>query len=168
MADPSVVEKLIRRYGLLPHPEGGFYAETYRSPQRVLRSAGGAGRSACTAIYYLLDRQAHSAWHRIASDEMWHFYLGSPLDIHILGDHGAVETRRLGNPLEHEAASFQVLVPAGCWFGAELAEAGGYALAGCTVAPGFEFSEFELAEPDTLLRAYPRHEALIRRLARAR
>ncbi|NYT83228.1 cupin domain-containing protein [Alcaligenaceae bacterium] len=168
MASASVVERLIRRYGLQPHPEGGYYAETYRSPQRVQHATGGDDRSASTAIYYLLDQTAYSAWHRIASDEMWHFYMGSPLDIHVLQAGGAVETQRLGNPLESEGASFQVLVPAGCWFGAERPDPEGYTLAGCTVAPGFEFSEFELADCGDLLRAYPGHEALIRRLARGK
>lgn len=168
MAHAGVVQRLIQRFDLRPHPEGGYYAETHRGTQRVSRAAGGGERSASTAIYYLLEQADFSAWHRIASDEMWHFYMGSPLDIHILWPDGSVATKKLGNPLETEGASFQVLVPAGCWFGAAHPGQGGYTLAGCTVAPGFEFSEFELADEAELLLAYPGHEGLIRRLARGK
>ncbi|UYO92184.1 cupin domain-containing protein [Pollutimonas sp. M17] len=163
--DPQV-ERLIRQFGLSPHPEGGYYAETYRSDERVARGASGTQRSASTAIYYLLDNGAYSAWHRIASDEVWHFYAGHPLDVHVLMPDGKSVTHRLGNALQSPGSSFQAVVPAGCWFGAELADPDSYAFVGCTVAPGFEFSEFELACTDTLLAAYPRHAPLIQRLAR--
>lgn len=157
--------ELIRRLGLQPHPEGGHYRETYRGAQQVLRAPGGPSRSAGTAIYYLLHGGACSAWHRIASDEIWHFYAGGVLLVHVLEEGGSVSTHRLGDALRDPAAAYQAVVPAGCWFGAELAEPGGYALVGCTVAPGFEFSEFELADVDVLLAGYPGRADLIRRLA---
>lgn len=160
--DPT---ELIRRFGLQPHPEGGHYRETYRAAMQVRREDG-ALRAASTAILYLLCDGAHSSWHRIRSDELWHFHAGQGLDVHVLDDAGGLLTHRLGNALEREGAVFQAWVPAGRWFAAELAEPGGHALVGCTVAPGFEFSEFELADAQALAAAHPAHADLIRRLGR--
>ncbi|AMD49841.1 hypothetical protein F783_014335 [Bordetella holmesii F627] len=154
-------QDLVRRLKLIPHPEGGYYRETYRAAQTVRRDDG-ASRRAATAIYYLLCDGAYSAWHRIQSDETWHFYTGTELRVHELQAHGGLRTHRLGASLTD--TEFQVTVAAGNWFAAELADPGGFALVGCTVAPGFEFSEFELADTAALLRAYSSHEALIRRL----
>ena len=159
---------LIARLHLQPHPEGGFFRETYRSNANVFRQEAkniDQARSASTAIYYLLCDGAHSSWHRIRSDEVWHFYAGTPLDVHVLGDDGSLTTLRLGNAIEHPDAVFQTVVPAGLWFAAECVDPAGFALTGCTVAPGFEFSEFELADVDVLLAAYPRHREHILRLA---
>ncbi len=156
---------LIRRLDLLPHPEGGYYRETYRAADSVTR-ADGASRSASTAIYYLLCDGAWSTWHRIRSDELWHFHAGDALHIHVLSPDGGYARLRLGDALEDPAAAFQAVVPAGCWFAAELADPGGYALTGCTVAPGFEFGEFELANAAELQRLYPAQADLIARLAR--
>lgn len=161
---------LIRQFDLQPHPEGGFFRETYRCGETIVRPArqgepSSVERSACTAIYYLLCDDAYSAWHRIRSDEIWHFYAGSALDVHVLHADGRLESHRLGNALENPAAVFQAVVPAGCWFAAERIDATSYALAGCTVAPGFEFSEFELADTATLLASHPRHGDVIRRLS---
>src|SRR5690606_3073987 len=160
---------LIHALALAPHPEGGHYRETYRCTQNVTR-ADGAARSACTAIYYLLESGQYSAWHRIASDELWHFYAGVPLDIHIVHQ-GTMTTQRLGHPAAAPDAVFQHVVPAGAWFAAELApqtEAPNtdalYSLAGCTVAPGFEFSEFELATAQDLARAGAPDTSAVRRL----
>lgn len=164
--DPAV-KHLIERFGLAPHPEGGHYVETYRCVERIRRGVAGMERAASTAIYYLLSDGAYSAWHRIASDEIWHFYAGHPLDVHVLTPKGEQLTHRLGNALLAPGSSFQAVVPAGCWFAAELADPSSYAFVGCTVAPGFEFSEFELASMDTLLTDYPRHASLIRRLSRS-
>ncbi|TKC90321.1 cupin domain-containing protein [Trinickia terrae] len=175
--------RLIERFGLLPHPEGGHYRETHRDSARVARllgpaalnhdAAGGISRSASTCIYYMLSDGAYSAWHRIRSDEVWHFYAGDPLDVHVLDAAGRLVTHRLGNALARDDAVFQAVVPAGCWFAAECpaldsdseAIAAGFALVGCTVAPGFEFSEFELADAAALADAHPDHAALILRLA---
>src|SRR3546814_17233633 len=118
----SAVQRLIQQFGLAPHPEGGHYAETYRSAQRVVRGASRAERAASTAIYYLLSHGAYSAWHRIASDEIWHFYAGHPLDVHVLTPDGERVTHRLGNALQTSGSSFQAVVPAGCWFASELAD----------------------------------------------
>ncbi|WP_447921077.1 cupin domain-containing protein [Achromobacter aegrifaciens] len=156
---------LIRRLDLLPHPEGGYYRETYRAADSVTRGDG-AQRSASTAIYYLLCDGAWSTWHRIRADELWHFHAGDSLHIHVLAPDGGYRCLRLGDALEDPDAAFQAMVPAGSWFAAELAEPASYALAGCTVAPGFEFSEFELADAAELQRLYPAQAGLIARLAR--
>lgn len=164
----AVKDELVRRLDLKQHPEGGFFSETYRSAERVMRDKNGGGstetRSASTAIYYLLSDGAHSAWHRIKSDEVWHFYAGEPLHVHVLDKTGALVTHRLGNALTHADAVFQAVVPAGLWFAAECADPATFALVGCTVAPGFEFSEFELADVDALKARHPQHAALIERL----
>jgi len=146
-------EETVRRLGLVPHPEGGFYRETFRSPFKV-RLSDGRERSASTAIYYLLPQGAWSAWHRVQADEVWHLYEGAPLQLFRLG----MEPARL------DRRSPQAVVPAGVWQAA--LPDGGATLCGCTVAPGFEFEDFELAKLETLLAEYPDQESLIRRLLR--
>lgn len=165
-ADPHA-DRLIHALGLQPHPEGGYFRETYRSNERI-RCSDGRLRSASTAIYYLLRGSDYSAWHRIRSDELWHFHAGTPLDVHVLTDDGELVTHRLGNPLEHAGAVFQAMVPANHWFAAERVPSGpeDFALLGCTVAPGFEFSEFELAEVTDLAARFPAHSRMIHGLAR--
>lgn len=160
-------DDLIRRFELQPHPEGGFFRETYRSAAQVTRAESGETRSASTAIYYLLCDGAHSAWHRIRSDEVWHFYAGAPLDVHVLDQAGKLTTHRLGNPLRDPGTVFQAVVPAGLWFAAECEDPAAFALVGCTVAPGFEFSEFELADVGALQREHPEHAETIARLGPA-
>jgi uncharacterized protein len=171
----SVRDELIRRFDLQPHPEGGFFRETYRAADQVRRersadpSAAPANlRSASTAIFYLLCDGAHSAWHRIQSDEVWHFYAGDPLNVYVLEDDGTLIVHRLGNALEREDCVFQAVVESGRWFAAQCDDAASVALVGCTVAPGFEFSEFELAGVDALAAQYPQHRDLIVRLRPAR
>ena len=153
--------EIARHLSLQPHPEGGFYRETYRAAEQVQR-ADGARRSASTAIYYLLCDGAHSAWHRIRSDETWHFYSGSTLLVHELMADGGLVTHRLGASMQDTV--FQATVAGGHWFAAELEDPSSFALVGCTVAPGFEFSEFELADADELARTCPVHQAIINRL----
>lgn len=166
MPGASPVDQLIQRYGLQPHPEGGYFRETYRSGTTVLVGDARLQRSASTAIYYLLSAGVYSAWHRIASDEIWHFHAGSALDIHVLEETGDLRTHRLGHPLDTPDADFQAVVPAGCWFAAELVQSDSFAFVSCTVAPGFEFSEFELADATELKHTHPAHSAIIDRLSR--
>lgn len=161
----------IERLDLRPHPEGGYFRETYRASE-VIAHAGlperfEGARSFATAIYFLLTRDAFSAFHRIRSDELWHFYAGAPITIAILdaGGTGRLATQSLGrDPTRGE--SLQVVVPAGAWFAAEVASAGAYALVGCTVAPGFDFADFELGARADLLERYPQHRGVIERLTR--
>lgn len=167
MQDP--VERLVAQLELEPHPEGGFYRETFRSSHRVQRLDGppGSNLSAGTSIYYLLARGAHSAWHRIGSDEIWHYHAGHALDIYSLNA-GKLQVWRLGNPLQVPGSQFQVCIAAGSWFAARLVDPENFVLAGCTVSPGFEFAEFELATVEALVAEYPWHAGLIRELALAR
>jgi len=143
----------IEQLALQKHPEGGWFKEMYRSAL-VLDKAGlspdfDTSRNCSTAIFYLLEDEDFSAFHRIKSDELWHFYTGtSAIEIVLLGD-GEIEKKTLGgNILEGEM--FQVLVPKNRWFSARLKEGSGYALAGCTVAPGFDFMDLEFATEETL------------------
>lgn len=154
--------------GLQPHPEGGFYRETYRSPRLL------GGRSPIsTAIYFLLRTTEVSAFHRIASDEMWHLYHVTPLTrlrVWRLTPEGRPGTFLLGTePARNEV--FQEVVPAGDWFAAEVEVLDGgdsnqaHVLVGCTVSPGFLFEDFELAQGDELARKWPQHGELVRRLS---
>jgi predicted cupin superfamily sugar epimerase len=127
-------DEIIRLLALQPHPEGGFFRETFRD------TAGAQGRPHATAIYYLLRAGEASRWHRIDAVEIWHWYLGAPLEL-VIAD-GGVERMVLGSKLDSGERP-QVVVPANCWQRA--ATLGAFTLVGCTVAPGFEFSKFELA-----------------------
>ena len=131
--------EVIAELGMQPHPEGGHYRETHRD------EAGHGGRSHSTAIYFLLARGERSHWHRIDAVEVWHYYAGSPLILQIAHDGGASHTVRLGPDLAAGERP-QAIVPANAWQSAE--SAGDCSLVGCTVAPGFEFAGFEMAEPD--------------------
>lgn len=158
--------ELIANLQLLRHPEEGWYRENYRSPGRIsgehLPEQFGGDRSFSTAIYFLLERGDISALHRIRSDEQWHFYAGEPLTVHVITPEGEYYQLRLGG--SGTGGSFQAVVPAGYWFGA-LSE-GDYSLAGCSVAPGFDFADFEMGNRAELLRSFPQHGEIIRLLTR--
>lgn len=162
MTQQDDLSVLIARLDLRPHPEGGYYRETFRSDATV--QAAGIARAAATSIYYLLADGAYSAWHRIDADETWYFHAGAPLSLHVLRPDGQLLTHRLGSPGQRDGAVFQATVPAGCWFAAELDDLGTYTLVGCAVAPGFEFSGFQLARLDDIQPAIGRHGAWVLRL----
>ncbi|MGH8559510.1 MAG: cupin domain-containing protein [Methylococcales bacterium] len=155
--------------GLIPHPEGGFYRQNYKSSEFIreqnLPARFSGPRSFATAIYFLLDNTDFSAFHRIRQDEIWHFYAGSTLIIHEIDLQGEYRKTRLGIDWQQNEVP-QAIIPAGHLFGATLSEAGGYALLGCTVAPGFEFDDFELPGRAALLSQYPRHRTIIESLTR--
>ena len=159
----------IDRLSLSPHPEGGYYRVTYESSltivQDALPSAFHGNRSASTAIYFLLARKEFSAFHRIASDELWHFYAGSGLVICVIDPEGNYSELHLGDVFE-AGEVFQAVVRAGCWFASRLKNAAGFALVGCTVAPGFDFADFEMAKRSELVGIYPEHRKLIEELTR--
>jgi len=163
------VQQLIKQFQLLPHPEGGYYKETYRSPEiipdQILSRQFKGDRAYSTAIYFLLEQGNFSAFHRIESDEVWHFYAGQTLLLHIIHINGKFETIKLGNDIE-KGETFQYAVPARCWFASEPAPDTDFSFVGCTVAPGFDFDDFELAKADELSRLYPQQDELIRRLCR--
>jgi len=143
-------EDLIESLGLIPHPEGGFYRETYRSDKNITATHLEGERSAYTTIYYLLDQGSFSAWHRIWSDETWLFHAGGELDLFQFDSDGQLIHEQLGP----KANRYQLTVPAGRWFAAKPAEPDQYGLVSCFVAPGFEFGDFELANRDDLLRTH--------------
>ena len=162
------IEYWLERLGLTPHPEGGAYFESYRSVARHGGDDAGfpAGRSFATGIYFLVPAGEFSALHRIRSDELWHFYYGAPLEIVVLDQGGELEVKTLGLGLDQGQAP-QHVVAAGAWFGASVAAGSGYSLVGCTVSPGFDFRDFELAQRDELSALYPQHALLIERYTRA-
>ena len=151
-------EGLIAELRLVRHPEGGWYRQTYVSEAMVETSRG--MRAASTAIYFLLREGEFSALHRIASDEVWHFYAGSALRVEAITPEGVAEVFVLGSG---SGEVLQAWVPAGRWFGASL-ERGGWALVGCTVAPGFDFADFEMGGRARLLGLFPQCVDVVRRL----
>jgi uncharacterized protein len=154
---------------LKPHPEGGFYKETYRAaesiPAAALPGRFAGARSFSTSIYFLLRSQDKSLFHRIKSDELWHFHAGSTLAIYVLSEKG-LTIHKLGSRVE-EGDALQVVVPANTWFGAKAMDANAYTLAGCTVAPGFDFQDFEMATTSQLRNDFPTHHEIIRQLTPA-
>ena len=159
----------ISRLNLKAHPEGGYFREIYRSeetvPAEVLPERFSGPRTFSTAIYFLLTGNEFSALHRIQSDEIWHFYAGSSVTIHTIDRTGAYDRMVLGNDPDNHG-SFAAVINAGCWYGATVNEYDSYALVGGTVAPGFEFEDFELASRADLTRRFPEHRGVIERLTR--
>ena len=154
---------------LTSHVEGGSFRETYRSPltfpTSVLPDTMKGDRNASTAIYFLLEYGDFSAFHRIAADEMWHFYDGYTLTIYEIKPDGSLVTHLLGRHV-HLGEQPQLVIPAGSWFASRVDVEDGFTLVGCTVAPGFDFADFELAGREALQAAYPAHAALIATLTR--
>ncbi|MFZ5444506.1 MAG: cupin domain-containing protein [Myxococcota bacterium] len=148
------MQRLIDTWNLQPHPEGGYFRETYRAAATL----PGTQRAVCTAIYYLLPAGERSRLHRIDADELWHFYGGAPLEIIELQPDGSARVTTLS------PTAPQHLVPAGTWFGARPAQGSAWSLVGCTVSPGFEFSRFELGAREALLARFPAAAELIRAL----
>lgn len=163
----GATERLAATLGLLPHPEGGHYRETYRATETTdagaLPERFGGARSHSTAIYFLLAAGERSKLHRIRSDEVWHLYDGGPLLIISISPAGDLTRTMLGRNLAAGEVP-QHVVAAGHWFGALPADGASHALCGCTVAPGFDFNDFELARRDALLAAFPGHRHWILQL----
>lgn len=162
-------EKIAGILNMKPHPEGGFYKETYRSEGSISEADLDKNivgkRNYCTGIYFLLTSHSFSAFHRINQDEMWHFYKGSPLKLHIISENGDYSHVIIGNNLEKGEVP-QFTVKARDWFASEVADKGDYTLVGCTVSPGFDFRDFELPERETLIAMFPEHSNIITRLTR--
>ena len=159
----------IGKLGLIAHPEGGYYRETYRASLSIAREVlpieFTGPRLVSTAIYFLLEGYNFSAFHRLRSDELWHFYAGDPIVVHMIEENGSYSEVLLGsNPDAGEV--LQAVVKAGCWFASRVRDPQSFALAGCTVAPGFDFEDFELGKRAALTRQYPQHGKLIEQLTR--
>jgi predicted cupin superfamily sugar epimerase len=174
----------IEKLSLEAHPEGGFYHQTYQADLVLAREAlppqFSGPRAASTAIYFLLEAENFSAFHRLRSDEVWHFYQGAPLVVHVIEDEGRNELGLnvhssepggrysqilLGSDPE-AGETLQAIVKAGCWFASQVKDRHSFALVGCTVAPGFDFEDFELAKRKDLTRLYPQHRKVIEKLTR--
>ncbi|MEM9325039.1 MAG: cupin domain-containing protein [Bacteroidota bacterium] len=159
----------VQKLDMKPHPEGGFYKETYRSvgsiPVEGLPATYGSERSYATGIYFLLDGENFSALHRLKQDEMWHFYAGSRLLVHLIDSTGNYNQIQLGPDVD-AGEVFQAVVPGGSYFGSEVQDKSSFALVGCTVSPGFDFRDFEMPSAEELLAQYPEHESVIRRMTR--
>lgn len=158
-------EYWIEKLELEPHPEGGYYKETYRSNSIEKFSDTMSVRNVSTAIYFLLTEGNFSAFHRIKSDEMWHFYSGDPISIFVIHKNDELEEIKLGLDLENGEQP-QAVVPADTWFASRVAPKGSFSLVGCTVAPGFDFEDFQMAQRTSLIENYPKHKQIISQLTR--
>jgi hypothetical protein len=165
-------DEWIQLLNLGPHPEGGFYRETYRAEERAPGQAlperfGGADRNFGTTIYFMVTLERFSGFHRLRADEVWHYYAGSPCTIHIIYPDGRLESSTIGLAVERGMEP-QAVVLGGTWFAAEVTDPAqaDHSLVGCSVAPAYEFEDFELGYCADLVAQYPQHEALIRRLTR--
>ena len=163
----SSIDSIIHKLKLEPHPEGGYFKETYRSlgelDERSLGQDYIGKRNFSTCIYFLLTSDSFSALHRIKQDEIWHFYDGSPIRLHVISELGVHTTHIIGRNLEKNETP-QFVVPGGCWFGAEVINKNSYSLVGCTVSPGFDFKDFELKSKKELLALFPDNEEIISKL----
>lgn len=147
-----VAESIIRHLNMTPHPEGGYYKETYRSTSLTVNSEGNS-RNQSTAIYFLLENQNKSHFHRIKSDELWFFHQGEPLEILSI-ENGILKRTILGNDFS-VGQQAQAMIPANTWFGSRLQQGKGFSLVSCTVSPGFDFQDFEMAKKENLILEFP-------------
>ncbi len=159
----------IDKLGLIAHPEGGYFRETYRASLSIAREAlppqFTGPRRVLTAIYFLLEGNNFSAFHRLRSDELWHFYVGGSIIVHVIEENGQHSEISIGsNPDAGEV--LQAAVKAGCWFASRVRDPASFALAGCTVAPGFDYEDFELGKRTQLENLYPQHGKLIEQFTR--
>jgi predicted cupin superfamily sugar epimerase len=164
------VTEIVAHFQMQPHPEGGYYKESYRSNESIERAAlpirFAGDRNFATAIYFLLEQGNFSAFHKIQSDETWHFYAGQCLEIFVLQENQDLQIIRLGSNI-HAGEIFQATVPAGAWFASRPAKETKFSLVGCTVSPGFDFQDFELAQAKKLSIAHPKYQPLIIELCRS-
>ncbi len=166
----QTVQKLIDKLDLQPHPEGGYFKETYRSPVKINSEALGknydGNRNVSTCIYFMLTSETFSAFHKINQDEIWHFYTGSPISLHIISEEGEHSEILIGCEMDKNQVP-QAVVNGGSYFAAKVTEANSYALVGCTVAPGFDFKDFYLPSQEELTAKFPKHKRLIEQFTRS-
>jgi predicted cupin superfamily sugar epimerase len=157
-------QDIIKKLNLEPHPEGGYFRETYRSegkiPQEALSEEFSGDRNCSTSIYFLLTSDQFSAFHRIKQDEIWHFYDGSPVRIHMISETGAYSHVVVGRDLDAGQVP-QYVVKGGVWFASEVVGDDSFSFVGCTVSPGFDFDDFELPTRHKLLKLYPDLKSII-------
>lgn len=161
------IKEIIKELGLKPHPEGGYFKETYRSEGEIkgesLHADYKGKRNYSTCIYFLLTSDTFSAFHKIKQDEIWHFYDGSPIRLHTISEAGKHTEYIIGRDLSKDETP-QLIVPGNHWFAAKVINKNDYALVGCTVSPGFDFTDFELPSRKELLSKFPQHKELITEL----
>jgi predicted cupin superfamily sugar epimerase len=161
-------QKYIKQLQLKKHPEGGYFREVYRSAELILPQhlpkRYMSSRHFSTSIYFLLEGKQFSSFHFLQSDELWHFYDGGTVLLYVINKEGELVTKKLGKEKDCE---LQLTIEKHNWFAAEIEDKKSFALFGCTVSPGFEFEDFELGKRDTLLKIFPQHSALIRRLTKS-
>ena len=161
------IQKIINTLNLKPHPEGGYFTETYRSVGEIKQDSLDTNyqgkRNFSTCIYFLLTSNKFSAFHRIKQDEIWHFYDGAPIKIYVISETGNISTQLIGRNFDKEEVP-QFVVPGGCWFAAEVINENNYSLVGCTVSPGFSFDDFELKPRKELISLFPNLEETITKL----
>lgn len=158
-------KEYIQKLQLKKHPEGGYYREVYRAAEMFYIDAPPKAlkRNASTSIYFLLEGKQVSKFHRLKSDEQWHFYDGSSIKIYVIDEKGKLKEYLLGNKIT-DGNLFQLVIKKNNWFAAELINKRGFALIGCTVSPGFDFNDFELADKKSMIEKFPLHSDLIDRL----
>lgn len=156
----------VKNLQLLPHPEGGYYKETYRCEELIHPKDFSGERNISTSIYFLLEEFNFSAFHKIKSDEVWHFYAGDALEVIEITVNGKLKITSLGANVS-AGEVFQYVVPAHNWFASRVKYGGKFSLVGCTVAPGFDFNDFELAEGKKLTAQFPEHKETIEALTRS-
>ncbi|ERM82859.1 hypothetical protein P872_05270 [Rhodonellum psychrophilum GCM71 = DSM 17998] len=155
------IQELIETLGLQPHPEGGYFAETYRAPQWINTENG--NRSLATSIFFLLTSENISRFHQIKSDELWFYHEGSPLTVHVLSENGY--KKLLVGPASGSGHFPQQMVPSGVIFGSTVDEPDSYSLVSCVVAPGFDFQDFKMFGEAALLELFPEEKAIIARMS---
>ncbi len=157
-------KEIIKKLDLEPHPEGGYFKETYRSHGKIDKNAlpkeYNSERNYATCIYFLLTSDTFSAFHKINQDEIWHFYDGSPIELHLLSEDGDHSKVIIGRDFSNGQIP-QYVVPGGYWFAAKVIDKGDYALVGCSVSPGFDFKDFVLPNRAELHAKFPQHQQLI-------
>ena len=160
-------EQYIKQLQLKKHPEGGYYKEVYRSGERILPThlpkRYKSSRNFSTSIYFLLEGRQFSSFHLLQSDELWHFYDGWKVLLYVINKEGELVTKKLGKDKD---CQLQLTIEKQNWFAAELEDKKSFALFGCTVSPGFEFDDFELGNRNILIKKFPRHSILIKRLTK--
>ncbi len=163
------IKEIVRKLEMTPHPEGGFYKETYRStgviPKVVLGEVFSGERYYSTAIYFLITSDNFSAFHKINQDEIWHYYKGSSLYVHVIDLKGKYSKYTVGANLDQDELP-QLVVPAGCWFASSVKDINSYSLVGCTVSPGFDYDDFELANRAALISEFPECDDIIMQYTR--
>jgi predicted cupin superfamily sugar epimerase len=159
----------IEQLKLIPHPEGGYFREIYRSDEALKEDAlphrYKGNRVFSTSIYFLLKGEQRSLLHKLKSDEIWHFYAGSSVKLYTIDSKGKVLQRLLGRNID-AWESMQLVIKRGYWFCAEVLNVNSFSLFGCTVVPGFDFSDFELGDREELLQLYPQHEELVKKFTK--